>query len=319
MNKTILNDSEKFFRYSKFLQDKFGAKVQKVSIDAGFTCPNLDGTINDKGCIYCNNSGFKPQYCSPEIPIEKQIGEGIKFFSRKQNYLYLAYFQSFTNTHTSPSILKEKLLKSANHNQIVGIIVSTRPDCVSKPIIDVLKEVSDIKEIMLEFGVESTDDQTLKFLNRGHTYRQVCEAVEICNKEGFDTGIHLILGLPGENRTQILNHAKEISKLPINSVKLHQLQIIKNTQLGKMYEQNPEKFDLINWSDYVELCCDFVELLRPDIAIERFASMVPPSMLVVQNWEGVKNHHITHLIEKNLTERGSKQGEKYKGTMNFEK
>jgi hypothetical protein len=293
------------------LSDKFGAKVQKVSINAGFSCPNLDGTISDKGCIYCNNNGFIPDYCSPEIPIEKQIDEGIKFFSRKCDYLYLAYFQPFTNTHTLPEKLRTTLLKAAKHDKIVGIIVSTRPDCVPEKIIDVLKEVSAIKEVMLEFGVESTDNNTLEFLNRGHTYAQVCATVENCSKAGLEVGVHLILGLPNENRKQILNHAKIISQLPIRSVKLHQLQIVKNTRLSELYEQNPEKINLINLSDYVDLCCDFVELLRPDIAIERFASIMPPRLLTVQNWGGVKNHHITHLVQKKLTERGSVQGNKW--------
>jgi len=311
VNNPVFDSSERFFRYGKFLSDKFGAKVQKVSVNAGFSCPNLDGTISYDGCIYCNNEGFKPDYCSPEIPVEQQIDAGIKFFSRKRNYLYLAYFQTFTNTHASPEILRETLLKAAKHDKTVGIIVSTRPDCISEKIMDVLKEISVLKEIMIEIGVESTNDNTLKFLNRGHNYAQVCTTVENCSKAGLEVGVHLILGLPNESREQILNHAKNISQLPVRSVKLHQLQIVKNTHLAALYEQNPEKLKLINWRDYVDLCCDFVEHLRPDIAIERFASIMPPKLLAVQNWDGVKNHHITHLVQKKMMERGSVQGGKW--------
>lgn len=303
--------SEPFFRYGKFLSNKFGAKVQKISVNAGFSCPNIDGTISTQGCIYCDNNGFKPQYCSSETPIEQQIEEGIKFFERKKRYLYLAYFQSYTNTHTTPANLRAILLKALEHNKIAGIVVSTRPDCVSKPILDVLKEMAAIKPLMIEFGVESTNNKTLKLLNRGHTYEQACEAIINCNSIGLEVGVHLILGLPLENRIQMINHAVAVSQLPVNSVKLHQLQIIKNTRLAEMYLSATDMIELIEWNDYVELCCDFVEHLRPDIAIERFASMIPTDMLVVSNWKGVKNHHITHLVQKRLIERNTFQGIKY--------
>lgn len=299
---------EPFFRYGKFLQNKFGAKVQKISINAGFSCPNIDGLISTKGCIYCDNNGFKPQYCSSEIPIKQQIDEGIRFFERKKNYLYLAYFQSYTNTHATPTNLRTVLQQALQHERIIGIIVSTRPDCVSEPILDVLREVSDIKPLMIEFGVESTCNATLQLLNRGHSYEQSCEAIVNCHKAGIEVGIHLILGLPGESQEQIINHATAISKLPINSVKLHQLQIVNGTQLAQIYLANPDFVHLIDLDDYVELCCDFVECLRSDIAIERFASMIPLDMLAVSNWKGIKNHHITHLVQNRLLERGSVQG-----------
>jgi hypothetical protein len=300
--------NDRFYRYSRYLEQKFGVKVQKVSVDAGFTCPNLDGTISTGGCIYCNNQGFKPKYCQPSVSIADQINQGIAFFERKRHYHYLAYFQSYTNTHTTPPILREVLMQAAENNNVVGIIVSTRPDCVPDEILTVLQEINTLKPLMLEFGVESTLERSLKVLNRHHSYQQVCDTVLRTTDAGIDTGAHIILGLPGETREEIVNHAVELSKLPLSTVKLHQLQIVKNTALANMYHANPKSIPLIDWPEYVELCCDFLELLRPDIAIERFASQTTPELLAVQYWKGVRNHHITHLVQNKLAERESFQG-----------
>lgn len=312
MDNLPFDRNDRFYRYGRFLEQKFGFKVQKVSIDAGFSCPNLDGTISTGGCIYCNNAGFKPKYCQPTVSIADQINQGIAFFEQKRHSHYLAYFQSYTNTHTTPQNLREVLMQAADNESVVGIIVSTRPDSVPDEILSVLQEINRIKPLMLEFGVESTLDRSLEILNRHHTYPQVCDAVKRSTSFGIETGAHIILGLPGETRHEMVNHAVELSKLPINTVKLHQLQIVKNTALSKMYHANPQSIPLIDWPEYVDLCCDFLERLRPDIAIERFASQTGPDLLEVQYWKGVRNHHITHLVQNKLAERESFQGKFWK-------
>ncbi|HON17986.1 MAG TPA: TIGR01212 family radical SAM protein [Salinivirgaceae bacterium] len=321
MNSLPFPIEERFYRYSRFLESKFKHKTQKISINAGFSCPNLDGTIDTKGCIYCNNNSFKPNYCEPSISIHQQIEIGVDFFQRKHNYLYLAYFQSFTNTHTSPDRLESKLMEALSHPKVSGIIVSTRPDCLPPEIIEVLASINQKKPVMVEIGVESTSDETLRFLNRGHTFSQVEHAVYKVVEANLEIGAHLILGLPTENRQTMVTHAQTLSKLPLNSLKLHQLQIVKNTALERIYHSSPEIFHPMEVAEYVELCCDFLEHLRPDIAIERFASQVKPELLVVSPWNGVKNLHISEMVKKRLKQRESHQGIKFlsQGSINSQK
>ncbi|MDD2562934.1 MAG: TIGR01212 family radical SAM protein [Salinivirgaceae bacterium] len=308
MDNLLFDINQRFYRYSEYLTRKFGSKVQKISVNTGLSCPNLDGTRSFGGCIYCNNEGFVPSYSNKITPIPDQIDQGIIFFERKRQYQYLAYYQSYTNTHTSPENLRNLLMQSVNHPKIVGIVVSTRPDCVSPEIISVLKEVHQIKPLMVEFGMESSLDRTLKLLNRGHSYEQLCSAVERSAQAGLDVGVHVILGLPGELRDEIIGHARAISKLPVSIVKIHQLQIVKRTKLAKLYREDPNYVQLIGWEDYVEICCDFLEILRSDIAVDRFASQTKPELLEVPYWDGVKNHHITHLVQNRMVERQSYQG-----------
>ncbi|HOG19155.1 MAG TPA: TIGR01212 family radical SAM protein [Salinivirgaceae bacterium] len=310
----MYNNGERFYRYSRYLEQKFGTKVQKLSINVGFSCPNRDGTIDTEGCIYCNNQSFTPKYCTSSTSIAEQIDKGIKFFERKRNYSYLAYFQSYTNTHTDPETLYKMLLDTAENQNIVGIIISTRPDCVSNDILEVLLKINNLKPLAVEFGVESTLNRSLELLNRGHNYQQVCDSVNRLSETGIETGVHLILGIPGETRDEMVNHATEISKLPISTVKLHQLQIIKNTKLAEMYRNGSLSVKLFDWREYVELCADFVEHLRPDIAIERFASQAALELLEVSVWKDVRSYHITHLVQNKLIERDTFQG-KYESNM----
>ncbi len=302
---------ERFYRYGRFLETKFGRKTQKVSINTGFSCPNLDGTIDTRGCIYCNNNSFKPSYCDPSLSVTEQINQGISFFLRRNNYQFLAYFQSYTNTHSSPEALFEKLTEALNHPKIVGIVVSTRPDCLPNQILEVLVQVNQHKPVMIEIGVESTLNKTLQWLNRGHSFEQVIETVTRVANLNIDIGVHLILGLPLESREEMINHAQIISKLAITTVKLHQLQIVKHTELEGMFNNSPQMFDFMSAEEYVSLCSDFVERLRPDIAIERFASQVRPDLIAVPTWKGVKSHHITELVKKELARRSSFQGALY--------
>ena len=310
----MYNNDERFYRYSRYLEQKFGTKVQKLSINAGFSCPNRDGTIGTEGCIYCNNQSFTPKYCTPSTSITEQIDKGIKFFERKRHYSYLGYFQSYTNTHTEPEKLYRKLLDVIENQDIVGVVVSTRPDCFGSEIIKALLKINNLKPLMVELGVESTLNRSLELLNRGHDYQQVCDSVHRLSNAGIETGAHLILGIPGETREEIVNHANEISKLPISTVKLHQLQIIKNTKLAEMYRNGSVSVKLLDWREYVELCVDFIEHLRPDIAIERFASQAAPELLEVSVWKNIRSYHVTNLVQNKLVERNTFQGKLYKNT-----
>ena len=294
--------------FSNFLQEKFPFKVQKISINAGFTCPNRDGTKGLGGCTYCNNQTFSPQYCSTEKSVTKQLQEGIQFFSRKYPLMkYLAYFQSYTNTHGTLESLLSKYNEALNYPDVVGIIIGTRPDCMPDNLLEALYPISKHSFVLIEYGVESTCDQTLEYINRGHTYEEAVDTINTTSKKGLMCGAHLILGLPGENRETILSHAKKISNLPLTSVKLHQLQLIRHTKMEKQFEENPEKFHLYSIDEYIDLCIDFIELLNPEFVLERFTSQSPKELLIAPDW-GLKNFEFTAQVNKRIAERGAWQG-----------
>ena len=304
---------EPFNSYSKFIKTIFNERVQKISIDAGFTCPNRDGTKTRGGCTYCDNKTFNPFYCSPEKSITQQLNEGIAFFEPKyKTQKYLAYFQAYTNTYDNITNL-EKLYKEAlSHPKVVGMVVSTRPDCINQEIIDLLNSYTKKYHIVLEIGIESTKNSTLKRINRGHTYEETIKAFELTKNTDLHIGAHLIIGLPNETEEDILQHAKTISKLNIQTLKLHQLQIIKGTAMGKDYLQNSEKYNLFNVETYIELMIKFLEQLNPEIIIERFASESPQEMIIAPQWNGVKNYAITDKIRNEMLKRNTFQGINYK-------
>ena len=304
---------EPFNSYSKFIKTIFNERVQKISIDAGFTCPNRDGTKTRGGCTYCDNKTFNPFYCSPEKSITQQLNEGIAFFEPKyKTQKYLAYFQAYTNTYDNITNL-EKLYKEAlSHPKVIGMVVSTRPDCINQEIIDLLNSYTKKYHIVLEIGIESTKNSTLKRINRGHTYEETIKAFELTKNTDLHIGAHLIIGLPNETEEDILQHAKTISKLNIQTLKLHQLQIIKGTAMGKDYLQNSEKYNLFNVETYIELMIKFLEQLNPEIIIERFASESPQEMIIAPQWNGVKNYAITDKIRNEMLKRNTFQGINYK-------
>lgn len=287
----------------------FDERVQKVSVDADFTCPNRDGTKARGGCTYCNNNTFKPFYTSLQKPVNEQIEEGIAFFGKKYKAIkFLAYFQAFTNTYAPLEVLKKKYLEALSNPKVVGLVISTRPDCVDAEKLDFLQTISKDYYVSVEYGVESTLDKTLELINRKHTYNEAVKAIKMTSNRNIHTGVHLIIGLPNETRSDILAHAKKISGLPINSLKMHQLQIIKGTQMAKGYAKNPEKYNLFSAEEYVELMVDFLERLNPEIVVERFTSESPKNMLIAPNWGGLKNFEVVHKIEKRLKERNTWQG-----------
>lgn len=301
-HKRRYNDFPTYFR------SLFSERVQKVSIDAGFTCPNRDGTKGYGGCSYCNNKTFKPSYCNLENSITSQLQKGIDFFAKKYHSMkFLAYFQAYTSTYAPLDELKKLYEEALQHPKIVGLVISTRPDAVNEAILDYLAELSQKVYVMVEYGLESHIDRTLENINRCHTFADSVWALEETAKRGINTGAHLILGLPRESRNDILNQAQVISSLPIKNLKLHQLQIHKGTVLEKQYLENPEKFRLYSAEEYIELVVDYLELLHPNIIVERFISQAPPDLLIAPKW-GLKNFEFVAKVEKRLEERDTWQG-----------
>lgn len=294
--------------FSTYFRNLFSERVQKVSVDAGFTCPNRDGTKGTGGCAYCNNKTFKPTYCNLEESVTTQIERGISFFSKKYKSMkYIAYFQAYTSTYAPFDDLKKLYEEALQHPKVIGLVISTRPDCLSETLLDYLEKLSKKVYVMLELGVESHLNRTLESINRGHSFADSVQALEETAKRGINNCAHLILGLPGENREELLQQAKTISQLPVKNIKLHQLQIHKNTILEKQYLQNPREFTLYTVEEYIELVIDYLEFLNPQIIIERFVSQAPADMLIAPKW-GLKNFEFVAKVEKRLKERNTWQG-----------
>lgn len=297
--------------YSSYIKQTFGERVQKVSVNAGFTCPNRDGTKGTGGCAFCNNSTFNPSYCGPELTITEQIDKGISFFRPKyQTQRYLAYFQAYSNTYGETAYLLEQYRQALEHPKVTGIVLGTRPDCISDDLLAHLKEWKKDYYIAIELGAESTSDETLQQINRGHTYAETVDAAQRIAAAGIPVGMHMILGLPGEDRAQLLQHAHEVSQLPISFLKLHQLQIVKGSAFAKIYESTPEYFKLFEGDEFIDLIVDFLELLAPRIVMERFISQAPHDLLIAPKW-GLKNFEFVAKVEKRLAERDSWQGKRY--------
>jgi len=295
--------------FSSFVRKKFNGRVQKVSIDAGFTCPNKDGTKGVGGCTYCNNNTFNPDYCKPIKPVRVQINEGIEFFSKKyKTQKYLAYFQAFTNTYAPIKDLRKMYEEALSHKDVLGLVIATRPDCIKDEVLDYLEELAESGYfIKLEFGLESTKNETLEAINRCQTHEEAIDAFNRSDGRGLHLGGHLILGLPGETKEDMLHHARKVSQLPINTLKIHHLQIVKHTMMAVQFKKTPEIFNFMELDEYIDLVVDFVELLKPEIIVERFFSESPARMLIYPKY-GLKNFEVKHLVEKRLEERNAIQG-----------
>lgn len=301
-------DTFYYNEFGTYLRSIFGCKVQKITIDAGFTCPNRDGKVGRGGCTYCNNQTFNPAYCHRHLPVREQMIEGISFFAHKYPTMrYLAYFQAYTNTYDSLDKLKERYEEALEVDGCVGIVIGTRPDCMPEELLDYLQELSQRTFVLVEYGIESTDDATLLRINRGHDYACAADAVKRTAARGIPVGAHIILGLPGENRDALMHQASILSQLPITTLKLHQLQLIRGTRMAKEYEESPDDFSLFALDDYIETVIDYIERLRPDIVLERFASQSPKELLIAPDW-GVKNHELVDKVKRRMRERSTYQG-----------
>ncbi len=307
-----MNNPTKPYRdFTSYLSESFAFKVQKISVNAGFSCPNRDGLKGRGGCTYCNNKSFSPDYSAHIKTVSEQLKKGVDFFSHKYNEMkYLAYFQSYTNTYDSIDKLIYLYEEALAYPNVVGLVVSTRPDCMSKELLDYFEKVSANNFVLIEYGVESTLNKTLERVNRQHTFEDSYETIRNTAERGIPVGAHMILGLPGESYQEILSHATTLSTLPLTTIKIHQLQIIKGTAMAKEYNLLPESFHIFGLNEYIDLCVDFSELLNPDFYIDRFASQSPKDMLIAPDW-GVKNHELTQKIIKRFGERSTFQGKLY--------
>ncbi len=307
----------RFNAYSNYFRNLYGARVQKVSIDAGFTCPNRDGSKGVGGCTYCNNKAFNPSYCVPEKSVSRQIAEGIDFHKWRYNEAvsYLAYFQAYSNTYASLETLKKNYEEALNYPGVIGLIIGTRPDCIDEEKLKYLKELSEKYYIAIEYGIESCYNKTLKRINRGHTFEDAVHAVKMTSSLGIITGAHFIFGLPGESREEMLDQVDLISELPLRTVKFHQLQIINGTAMEKEFKNNPDDFDLFTWEEYLDFFILFLERLNPALVVERFTGEAPPRFLTGEGWGKKRTDQIVNLIEKRLEEKGTWQGRLYSGNL----
>ena len=304
-------DSKKpYYDLVDFFQKHFSCKMQKVPLNAGFSCPNRDGTKGLGGCSYCNNRMFSPDYCHRQDTISRQINNGIDFFADKYpDMRYLAYFQTYTNTYGDTKALMSMYHEALAHPKVDGLIISTRPDCMEDNLLKELSALARDRFVMVEYGVESTIDRTLEAINRGHDFAASRDAIHRTAASGIYTGAHMILGLPGESRDDILAHADKLSELPLTTVKLHHLQIIKDTAMARQYAEQPETFRFFTVDEYARLCVEFAERLRPDIVIERFVSQSPKEFLIAPDW-GLKNNEFTVKVSRMFKTLDTWQGKR---------
>lgn len=302
--------TRRFNDYSSYLTKIFGGRIQKLTIDAGFTCPNRDGKKGIGGCTFCLNDAFNPSYCVPEKSITQQLNEGITFHNNRYRRAvgYLAYFQAFSNTYADIETLRSRYYEALNVDGVKGLIIGTRPDCISEEILDLISEINKTHYVVVEFGIESCFDETLNKINRGHSFQDAVIALKELEKRNIKTGAHFIFGLPDESIEQMMSYAPIISQLPIKTVKFHQLQIFKNTVIAQQYNESPERFKLFELDEYIDFIINFIEQLNPEIVIERFAGEAPPRHLEVSKWGLTRYDQVLNKIEKELERRNSFQG-----------
>ena len=288
----------KYREYGPWLQEQLGTKVQKISVNAGFTCPNRDGTVGTGGCTFCNNQTFNPAYCQPTKSITQQLQEGKQFFGRKYpNMKYLAYFQAYTNTYGQLAHLQAMYEEALRVPDVVGLVIGTRPDCMSPPLLDYLTELNRRTFLIIEYGIESANEETLLRINRGHTYALSAQVVRQTAAYNIRVGAHIILGFPWESREELMHQADEIALLPLTTLKLHQLQIIRGTALAKEYLQHP--WPLPTAEEYIDLVLEYISHLPTSLVLERFVSQSPPEYVIAPQW-GLKNYEFTNLVKRKM-------------------
>ena len=307
----FMNASPLYNEFPVFLKKYFPYKVQKISLNAGFTCPNRDGSKGFGGCTYCNNQTFNPAYCKNEKSITQQLEEGKLFFAHKYLEMkYLAYFQAYTNTYGELERLKRMYEEALAVDDVVGLVIGTRPDCMPDALLKYLETLNRQTFLLVEYGIESTLDRTLLRINRGHTYQDAVDAVQRTAAAGILTGGHVILGLPGETPEELVRQARALSEIPLTTLKLHQLQLIRGTRMAHEYEQTPADFHLFEVDEYIDLVVEYIQHLRPDLVLERFLSQSPKELLIAPDW-GLKNYEFNHRLQKRMRELDAYQGKKY--------
>lgn len=298
---------------SGYLKSKFGTRLQKVTIDAGFTCPNRDGFRSTGGCAFCNNDAFNPSYCKPEKSIAQQIAQGMKFHEKryKRATKFVAYFQAFSNTYAPLPVLKERYGEALQQEGITGLIIGTRPDCIDDEKLEYLARLAEDYYIVIEYGIESIYNKTLERINRGHSWEEAVRAVELTKQYGIRCGAHFIFGLPGESRKEMQDSVDLVSALPLNSIKFHQLQIVKGTRFEKEYLEDPTHFELFSLEEYIEFIVEYLSHLNPEFVIERLAGETQPSICVSDRW-GLRYDQVLQRIEKRMEELDTWQGKLYR-------
>ncbi len=303
---TILNPDLRFHSYGTWLRRRFGCRVSKVNVDAGFTCPNRDGSKGVGGCIYCDNSSFSPPGTQPIVSIEQQMAEGMAYHrTRLGSEKFIVYFQKFTNTYGSVATLADLYGRVLDHPQVLGISVGTRPDALSDEAIDLLTELARDRYVCVELGLQSMDDEILTRINRGHTLDEYLSAVERLTGRGIALCTHLIYGFPGETRNDFLKSAELMASLPMDSVEVHQLHVVRGTRLAELYHRG--EFTPLTHDEYVEGVCDFLERLPSSIAIQRLYGSAPLAIRVAPNWN-LKNNRMWYTVVNELKRRNSWQG-----------
>lgn len=303
-------EKRRYNSFTSFLKAKYGCRLQKLVVDAGFSCPNRDGTLSTGGCTYCDNAAFHPNYSTPDKSITRQLDEGMEFHRGRYRSVtkYLAYFQAYSNTHGPLEMMQKAYEEALGHEGVVGIVIGTRPDCIDARKLDYLRELSKDKVVIVEYGIESCYDETLRRINRGHSFGQARKAVELTAAKGIMQCAHFIFGLPGETVPMMMETAPVINALPLDSVKFHQLQIIKGTAMEREYREKRDDFVTFTLEGYIDFFVDFLERLRPEICIERFAGEVPPRFVNETPWGLIRNPQLLEMLEKRLVERDTWQG-----------
>lgn len=308
-------DERRFNSYSRYIKRTFGGRVQKLTIDAGFTCPNRDGSVGTGGCSFCNNDSFNPSYCTPQKTIKQQLKEGIEFHTVRYRRAekYLAYFQAFSNTYAPLERLKEIYEQALTFPDVIGIVVGTRPDCVDDDKLNYFHELSKKYYLSIEYGVETCSNDTLKRINRGHNFEKSVWAIEQTAIRNIKVGAHFIVGLPGEDREYLLEQINTINRLPITTIKFHQLQIVKDTKMASEYEQHPDSFHFYTVDEYLILLSEMIERLSPNIVVERLTGEASPRTLIAPEWGKLRTDQLLVKFEGLLAERDTWQGKMFEG------
>ena len=299
---------ERYNSFSSWIRERIPYRVQKISVDAGFSCPNRDGKVGRGGCSFCDNRSFNPSYSNRDRSITEQIEAGKEFFSHKYPEMkYLVYFQAFSNTYAPIDTLKRRYEEALSCEDVAGLVIGTRPDCINDETLDYLEGLNRQTFLTVEYGVESTNDATLQRINRGHSFGCSADAIERTAARGITTGAHVIVGLPGESSEDIIAQAEKISATKTDILKIHQLQIIKGTRLAQEYSEKP--FNVFSAEEYIQTVAEYIRHLRGDIVIERFVSQSPKDLRIAPDW-GLKNHEFTDKLKNHLERKNIFQGDK---------
>ncbi len=298
----------RYYPFSRFLRERFGGRVWRVTVDAGFTCPNVDGTVTTGGCVYCDNRSFSPNRRLPRTDVRTQVRRGVEVLGRRHGAdRFLAYFQAATNTHAPVERLRALYDAALEHPQVVGLAVGTRPDSVPGPVLDLLEGYARDRYVCLELGLQSRHDRSLDWMNRGHHFDAFVDAVARCAGRGLDLCAHVILGLPGESRDDMLETADAIAELPVNGVKIHNLHVVRGTPMEAMYHAGT--VPMLSRDEYVAVVCDFLERLPADVVIHRLNGDAPPDYLVAPAW-CLEKPALLAAIDGELARRDSWQGKR---------